>query len=130
MAAGSDFYCCGPLIFARQKLVCCCGMFGHVLLEVRAHSKPLFKKLEILKFTDSITVNNCLFVYDYFHNNLPGSFTNTFFRTNDLYNYSTRQATTGQLYASRYKTTTFGLKCIYNRCIDSWKKLFSEINSF
>ena len=35
MAAGSDFYCCGPLIFARQKLVCYCGMFGHVLFEVR-----------------------------------------------------------------------------------------------
>ena len=35
MAAGSDFYCCGPLIFARQKLVWYCGMFGHVLFEVR-----------------------------------------------------------------------------------------------
>ena len=35
MAAGSDFYCCGPLIFARQKLVCYCGMFSHVLFEVR-----------------------------------------------------------------------------------------------
>ena len=62
--------------------------------EFRAHSEPLFKKLEILKFSDSISINNCSFVYDYFNNNLPRSFTNTFFRADDLYEYSTRQATT------------------------------------
>ena len=69
--------------------------------EFRAHSEPLFKQLEILKFTDSIAVNNCSFVYDYFHNNLPGSFTNTFIRINDKYDYSTRQATTGHIYIPR-----------------------------
>ena len=77
--------------------------------EFRAHSEPLFKKLEILKFTDSIAVNNCSFVYDYFNKNLPGAFTNTFIRTNDLYNHSTRQATTGKLFIPSYKSTTFGL---------------------
>ena len=89
----------------------------------------LFKKLEILKFQDSIVVNNCSFVYDYFNKNLPISFTDIFIRTNDLYKYSTRRATSGKLYIPRYKTTTFGLKCIYKRCIDSWNKLTSEINS-
>ena len=34
MVAGSDFDCRGPLIFARQKQVCYCRMFGHVF-EVR-----------------------------------------------------------------------------------------------
>ena len=97
--------------------------------EFRAHSEPLFKRLEILKFSDSISVNNCSFVYDYFHNNLPLSFTDTFFRTDDLYNYSTRQATTGQLYTPRFKTTTFGLKCIYKRCIDSWNQFSVSINA-
>ena len=96
--------------------------------EFRAHSEPLFKKLEILKFTDNIAVNNCLFVYDYFNKKLPISFTNTFIRTNDLYKYSTRQATAGKLYIPRYKTTTFGLKCIYKRCINSWNKFSTEIN--
>jgi hypothetical protein len=97
--------------------------------EFRAHSEPLFKQLEILKFRDNIAVNNCLFVYDYFSNELPVSFSNTFKITYDLYEYSTRQATTGKLYIPRYKTTTFGLKCIYKRCIDSWNKLSTEINS-
>ena len=97
--------------------------------EFRAHSEPLFKKLEILKFSDSITINNCSFLYDYFHKNLPLSFTNTFFRSDDLYEYSTRQATSGQLYTPQYKTTTFGLKCIYKRCIDSWNKFSIDINT-
>ena len=97
--------------------------------EFRAHSEPLFKKLEILKFCDSIAVNNCLFVYDYFNKTLPISFTNTFIRTDDLHEYSTRQASTGKIYIPRYKTTTFGLKCIYKRCIDSWNKLTTEINT-
>ena len=49
-------------------------------------------------------------------------------RSNDRYDYSTRQATTGQLCIPHYKTTTFGLKCIYNRCINSWNKLSIDIN--
>ena len=97
--------------------------------EFRAHSEPLFKKLQILKFRDSITVNNCLFVYDYFNNNLPTSFKNTFVKTNDLHEYPTRQATTGKLYIPSYKTTTFGLKSIYKRCINSWNNITTQINS-
>lgn len=41
--------------------------------EFRAHSKPLFKKIEILKFWDSISVKNCLLGSDYSNNNLPRS---------------------------------------------------------
>ena len=96
--------------------------------EFRAHSEPLFKKLEILKFQDSIVVNNCSFVYDYLNNKLPGSFINTFIRTDDLYKYKTRQATTGKLYIPAYNTSTFGLKCIYKRCINSWNKITTELN--
>ena len=32
-----------------------------------AHTDPIFKKLGILKFKDNIFLQNCLFVYDYFH---------------------------------------------------------------
>ena len=28
----------------------------------------------------------------------------------------------------RYNSTTFGLKCVYKKCIDSWNTLSSEIN--
>ena len=96
--------------------------------EFRAHSEPLFKKLEILKFQDSIVVNNCKFVYDFLNNNLPGSFNNIFIRTDELHDHTTRQATTGKLYIPSYKTTNFGLKSIYKRCINSWNQLSTEFN--
>ena len=96
--------------------------------DFRAHSEPLFCKLKILKFQDSISVNNCSFVYDYLSNNLPGSFKNIFLRSNDLHEYKTRQATTGKLHIPAYKTTSFGLKCIYKRCINSWNQLTTELN--
>lgn len=43
-----------------------------------AHSEPLLKQLHILKFTDNILLQNCLFVHDYLRGNLPKSFTDTF----------------------------------------------------
>ena len=51
----------------------------------KAHSEPLFKKLEILKFKDNIVLHNCLFVYDYLKGNLPNSFINTFMRFDETY---------------------------------------------
>ena len=44
--------------------------------DFNAHSEPLFKKLDILKFNDNIVLQNCLFVYDYLKGNLP-SFLNS-----------------------------------------------------
>ena len=97
--------------------------------EFRAHSEPLFKKLNILKLDDSIRLTNCLFVYDYLNGNLPDSYTDTFTRLEDTdANCTTRQASTGMLHQPAYNSTMFGLKCIYKRCIDSWNLLTSEIN--
>ena len=39
-----------------------------------------------------------------------------------------RQATSCLLYIPYFKTTTFGLKCIFKRCIDSWNQFSTEIN--
>ena len=97
--------------------------------EFKAHTEPLFKQLEILKFCDSISLSNCLFVYDYLNCNLLKSYVDTFTRIEDTNaNCSTRQASTGMLHIPRYKGTTFGLKCIYKNCIDSWNDYTSEIN--
>ena len=97
--------------------------------EFRAHSEPLCKKLSILKFSDNIQITNCLFVYDYLNKNLPKSYVNTFTRLEDNNaNCTTRQGSIGMLHIPRYNSTNFGLKCIYNRCIQSWNKYTMEIN--
>ena len=97
--------------------------------DFKAHSEPLFNQLKILKFEHSIDLYNCLFVYDFLHNNLPTSYVNTFSRLDDgLVNCSTRQASIGQLFVPSYNTTAFGLKCINKRCINSWNNISYEIN--
>ena len=97
--------------------------------EFNAHSEPLFKNMSILKFQHNIDLSNCLFVYDFFHKNLPKAFANTFTRFDETEtNCTTRQAITGQLCIPHCKTTSFGLKCIIKRCTDSWNKLSNEIN--
>ena len=96
------------------------------LSEFRAHSGPLFKQQEILKFYD-ITLFNCVFVFDYLNGNLPESFLETFHRINDSHANRTRQACTGMLSTPRYSSTEYGLKCIYKRCINSRNGLHNKL---
>ena len=96
--------------------------------DFKAHSEPLFKQVEILKFTDSIILQNCIFVYDYLHGNLPNSFLETFKRIDDTHDTETRQACTGMLSTPTYNSTEYGLKCIYKKCINSWNDATYEIN--
>ena len=96
--------------------------------DFKAHSEPLFKQLNILKFKDSVILLNCLFVYDYFRRNLPSSFVSTFNRVDEIHQTGTRSAQTGLLSIPRYNSTTFGLKSIYKNCINSWNKVSTEIN--
>ena len=96
--------------------------------DFKAHSELLFKQVGILKFADSISLQNCVFVYDYLHKNLPNSFLETFTRIDDTHNTETRQACTGMLSIPMYNSTEYGLKSIYKKCINSWNDITSEIN--
>ena len=96
--------------------------------DVNAHSEPLFKHLDILKFNDNIVLQNCLFVYDYLKGNLPSSFEFTFNRVDESHLIKTRMAETGMLSIPRFNSTTYGLKSIYKNCINSWKKVTLQLN--
>ena len=95
--------------------------------DFKAHSLPLFGDLEILTFHDHITLLNCLFVYDYLKGNLPKSFDNIFKRIEDLHQTETRSAFIGQLCIPSYNSTTYGLKSIYKKCIDSWNLMTKKL---
>ena len=79
--------------------------------DFKAHSEPLLKKFDILKFKDNIVLHNCLFVNGYLEGNLPNSFINTFKRVDASYPEITRNAVTGRLVIPPYKTR-------YTKCID------------
>ena len=91
--------------------------------QFKAHSEPLFKKLKILKVKDNIFLQNCLFVYDYFHGNLPKSFDNIFMKLEDLHTNNTRNAHIGMIAVPTYNSTRYGLNSVYKKCIDSWNTI-------
>ena len=96
--------------------------------DFNAHSEPLFKQLDILKFNDNIVLQNCLFVYDYLKGNMPSSFEFTFNRVYESHSIKTRMAETGMLSIPRFNSTTYGLKSIYKNCINSWNMLTLQLN--
>ena len=87
--------------------------------DFNAHSEPLFKQLDILKFNDNIVLQNCLLVYDYLNGNLPSSFDFTFNRVEESHSIITRRTETGMLFIPRFNSNTYGLKSIYKNCINS-----------
>lgn len=59
----------------------------------KAHTEPLFKKMNILKLEDQYTLEVLIFMFKYMHNQLPISFNNIFKLNRDVQaNYQTRQS--------------------------------------
>ena len=68
------------------------------------HPEPLFKKLNILKLTDLVTLHNSLLMYNYHHNLLPSSFENFFKTVASIHSYNTRPASKSTYYLNTIKT--------------------------
>ena len=75
-----------------------------------------------------MTIYSCktVFVYDYFHCNLPKSFDNIFTKAIDTHPSFTRHANDGYIVPARYKSTNYGLKSMYKLCVDAWNKITNE----
>ena len=58
----------------------------------RAHTEPLFSKLELLKFDDLFQYNVCKFFHQYRTKTLPGSFQNMFTLLRDTDNMENRDS--------------------------------------
>ena len=72
-----------------------------------AHSEPLFKQLDILKFNENIVFQNCLFVYNYLKGDLLSSFEFTFNRVEESHSIKTRMTETGMLSIPKFNSTTY-----------------------
>ena len=59
----------------------------------RDHTAILFKEQKLLRYEDIMIYNQCKFMFDYKHNNLPKIFTNTWRQNNQVHNYPLRNAT-------------------------------------
>ena len=57
-----------------------------------SHSRPLFLKLKILPINLLYEFQLCVFMYSFYNNLLPKSFSNTFQCNSDVHHYNTRSA--------------------------------------
>ena len=96
--------------------------------DFRAHTNLLFKGNKILKFNDQVTLENCLFVYDFLKTTLPRCFNNYFQALKEVYPPSiiTRNSNSNCLFIPPTNTTKYGLNSIKRNAINAWN-MFTNI---
>ena len=77
-------------------------------LNHNAHTSPLFRDLNILKFPDKIALENCLFINKYFNKCLHTIFKNWFTLSSDFNTYYTRWSNLGCIVVPPHSTKLYG----------------------
>ena len=91
-----------------------------------AHTTPLFKDSNILKFPDKIALENCIFIKNYFNQTLPTPFKNWFPHSTDSHTHNTRWSNLGCLKIPPHKTKIYGRQSIKISAIYTWNYLQSH----
>ena len=76
-------------------------------LNCNAHTTPLFKDSNILKFPDKIALESCIFIKNYFSQTLPIHFKNWFTLSTDSLTHNTRWSNLGCLKIPPLKTKIY-----------------------
>ena len=104
-------------------------------LNRNAHTTPLFKDSNILKFPDKIALENCIFIKNYFNQTLPTPFKNWFTLSTDSHTHNTRWSNLGCLKIPPHKTKIYGRQsvnisaiCIWNYLQRHHKNMFHQLS--
>ena len=89
-----------------------------------AHTKPIFKKINILTLCDLYTLHIDKFMYEYHHNNLPNSLNNIFIPNHDFHSYNTRHREDPHILSRR---TAFAGKSLLHQGPKLWNEIPREI---
>ena len=86
--------------------------------EYRAHSAPLFKKLNILKFHDLFLYNTAIIGFQYYQNLLPHNISQMFELNNSIHQYETRNSNLFHMFKVNTtiakKSVRFNLPAVWN----------------
>ena len=91
--------------------------------EPASHSEPLFKSLNLLKFSDIIHVEILSFVYWWFHKLTPSCFADYFKPISSVHLYYTRQSNNDHLFLNQVQTTQYGLRSLCSSGAKLWNSL-------
>ena len=106
-----------PLITLQKKAVriITCSKFDD-------HSSPLFKATNIVKITDLFHYQICVFMHNFYNNQLPAVFSSFFMQVTSIHNYNTRHAANHSYSLPKIKTN-YGLSNIKYRGPHTWNSL-------
>ena len=93
-----------------------------------AHTLPIFAKLNIIKFSDLISLCNCLFIYKHFLVRLL-QFFHVFILASNTHEQNTRFASHGLLIKPICNTSKYGTNALVASAIASWNFFQKEFPS-
>ena len=97
--------------------------------DYRAHADPIFKQLNILKLSDSVNLQNILFVYDSLNSRLPSSLNCIYNFVQNVHSIRTRNSLKLKLAIPTVNTTVHGLNSIEYKSIEIWNKFIDEFQN-
>ena len=89
-----------------------------------AHTTPLFKYCNILKFADTINVESCVFLNNCFYKD---SFNENFKLFSTTHSYNTTSARNGLLFVPSYNSIRLGRKSIIRSTTLTWNYLQDKL---
>ena len=95
-----------------------------------AHTTPLFKSCNILKFTDIINIESCIFISNSFSRDSFSIFNVNFKLVSTTHSYNTRSARNGLLFVPSYNTVRFGRKSIIHSTTLTWNYLQDKLTEY
>ena len=94
-----------------------------------AHTLPIFAKLNIIKFSDLISLCNCLFIYKHVFSKAPSVFSHVFILASNTHEQNTRFASHGLLIKPRCNTSKYSTNTFVASAIASWNFFQKEFPS-
>ena len=92
------------------------------------YTAPLFRNSKILRFSDKVAVENCLFICKCLNRTLPPIFNNWFTLSLDSHDHYTRWSELGCLKKPYHRTKIYGRFSFIVSAIYSWNYLQKQHN--
>ena len=92
----------------------------------RDHVSHIFKKLNILKFRDYVSLQNLLFIHDYFNGNLPECFNGYLTLLQDAHRHATRNSLSSHIVVPLCDSDRFGRKSFKVQSTLLWNNITAK----
>ena len=96
--------------------------------DYREHTEPIFKKFNLLKFKDHVTLTDSLFLFSSFAGDTPSIFNGVFKKTS--YHKMKTRFSSIMFKVPSFQTIRYGKNSIINKCISSWNSIAQKIIKF